>query len=297
MNIPINISSDDALLGQHMKKAKLAELASFARNAVEAKGKSMPNIERARLEKAARGFESMFLHQMLKSMKKAMLSQDKKENLMSFGAETLGGYSDMLLADEMSRSGKGMGIANLVFKQLSGGRELNNITQTPGQDYYSEAKNISGKNIISSKNIKQSFMDRLTGRIENYENIISDAAELFNVDKDLIKAVIGAESAGKADAVSSAGAKGLMQLMDPTARGLGVKNSFNPKENIHGGAKYLQKMIEKFGSKELGLAAYNAGPGAVDKYNGIPPFTETKNYVKKVLDYETMFNGLGLEKQ
>jgi Rod binding domain-containing protein len=294
MNIQSNILSDKVLVGGKLQKAKLAKFASLAKNPVGDGKKAMPKAEMAQLEKAARGFESMFLHQMLKSMKKAMLSGDKKENLTTFGAETLGGYSDMLLADEMSRAGKGMGIADLVFKQLSGGRELNNITQSPVLEKYSTNNNNINPKKLNSENIKQTFLDRMKGRIDNYDDIINNASELFGVDSDLIKAVIGAESAGKSDAVSSVGAKGLMQLMDPTAKGLGVKNSFNPEENIKGGANYLQKMIEKFGSKELGLAAYNAGPRAVEKYNGIPPYPETQNYVKKVLDYETMFEKLGL---
>ena len=297
MNIQSNILSDKALTNGHLQKAKLAKFASLAKKPVGDGEKAMPKAEMARLEKAARGFESMFLHQMLKSMKKAMLSQEKKENLTSFGAETLGGYSDMMLADEMSRAGRGMGIADLVFKQLSGGKQINNITQSPVLSKNSEAninlENINSEN-INSENIKQTFLEKMKGRIDGYEDIINNASELFGVDSDLIKAVIGAESAGKSDAVSSAGAKGLMQLMDPTAKGLGVKNSFNPEENIKGGANYLNKMIEKFGSKELGLAAYNAGPGAVEKYNGIPPYPETQNYVKKVLDYQTMFEKLGL---
>lgn len=117
------------------------------------------------------------------------------------------------------------------------------------------------------------------------EDIINEAAATYRLDPALIRAVIKQESNFNPGAVSYAGAGGYMQLMPDTAEELGVTDVFDARQNIFGGAKYLRKQIDKFGDYRHALAAYNAGPGNVRKYGGVPPFKETQNYVNKVLGY------------
>lgn len=116
-----------------------------------------------------------------------------------------------------------------------------------------------------------------------YADLINGAAARTGVPGELLAAVAKQESGFNPRAVSPAGAQGLMQLMPGTARGLGVQNSFDPAQAIDGAARLLRSLLDKFGSTELALAAYNAGPGAVARYDGIPPYRETQNYVRNIM--------------
>lgn len=121
---------------------------------------------------------------------------------------------------------------------------------------------------------------------EDLEEIFQQASETYGISIDLLKAVAKAESDFDPDCTSSSGAMGIMQLMPATAKELGVTDAYDPEQNIMAGAKYLAENMEIFnGDISLATAAYNAGRGAVKKYSGIPPYTETQNYVKKILGF------------
>ena len=127
-------------------------------------------------------------------------------------------------------------------------------------------------------------------RLQRYIEHIREASALYQLPEPFIRAVMRVESNFYADAVSDAGAMGLMQLMPGTASGMGVVDPFNPRQNVLGGARYLRILANKFGGDlVLTIAAYNAGHGAVQKYGGIPPYAETQRYVRRVLQHYYAF--------
>jgi len=137
---------------------------------------------------------------------------------------------------------------------------------------------------------------KLGERAANYQQDIAKYAGEFGIDEKLVMAVIRNESCFDKAAVSSAGAEGLMQLMPATATSLGVIDSFSPQENIRGGTQYLAELIRRYDNNlGVALAAYNAGPGAVAKYDGVPPYKETQKYIEKVMksyrNYITQLSG------
>lgn len=125
----------------------------------------------------------------------------------------------------------------------------------------------------------------------SYDALIERAALRHGVPAALVKAVVKTESNFQRHAVSSKGAQGLMQLMPATAEDMGVDDPFEAEDNVQGGSRYLRAMYERFGDWEHALAAYNAGPGAVERFGGIPPYAETRQYVERVLHYYRRYDG------
>lgn len=126
---------------------------------------------------------------------------------------------------------------------------------------------------------------------KSYDLVIRRAAESHRLPPALVKAVIRAESNFDPWARSPKGAMGLMQLMPQTADALGVRDPYRPQENVWGGTRYLRAMIDRYRDLTLGLAAYNAGPSAVDRHRGVPPYAETQEYVRRVLTYYRFYDG------
>jgi soluble lytic murein transglycosylase len=124
-----------------------------------------------------------------------------------------------------------------------------------------------------------------------FDGVIASAARQHGVPPALVKAVIAAESAFQPRALSRKGAMGLMQLMPETAAYLGVREPFRPEANVYGGTAYLRELHDRFGDWTHTLAAYNAGPTAVERYRGVPPYAETRQYVKRVFSYYRRFHG------
>ena len=146
----------------------------------------------------------------------------------------------------------------------------NPTTRVNAQLYTAKAGAVSPRTEINTK--------------EKIKSLISRVSQKHGIDEKLVNALVKQESGFNPNAKSKVGAMGLMQLMPATAKGLGVTNPMDPEQNVEGGVKYLKSMLDRYnGNIILALAAYNAGPGAVDKYDGVPPYKETQNYVKSIL--------------
>jgi len=166
-------------------------------------------------------------------------------------------------------------------------------SKAPEKEYFLDAADPINKDYKSTVSTKM----KISNIPNAYKSDILSAVDAVNktarykVDPNMIAGIISQESVGDQYAVSSAGAKGLMQLTDFTARDMGVTSAFDPHDNIMGGTRYFSKMLNKYqGKVDLALAAYNAGPGHVDEYHGIPPFKETQNYVPRVQNYANKFS-------
>ena len=172
-----------------------------------------------------------------------------------------------------------------VFKDNSGVRHFTNVPVSPKYRLYLKS--------TPNKYLKSGLGEKYSANLDpdQYDHLILKASLLHDVDFSLLKSIIKVESNFDCYAVSQKGAKGLMQIMPQNFSFLNIRNPFDPEENIMGGTLYFKQMLEKFNKIELALAAYNAGPTTVDKYNGIPPISETKGYVKKVMSHYKNMSG------
>lgn len=171
-----------------------------------------------------------------------------------------------------------------VYKETDGTVWFTNVKPAAQDSTRYKLIEVRGRQ-TATKSCNGMNADKLAVRAKNYQEEITKLASEYRVDPKLVKAVIRNESCFDKTAVSSAGAEGLMQLMPATARSLGVTDSFSPEQNLRGGTQYLAELIKRYDNNlALALAAYNAGPGAVAKYNGVPPYPETQKYIEKVMN-------------
>ncbi len=219
------------------------------------------------LKKAAQGFEAIFIATLLRTMRRSV----PESNL--FGSGIAGDFYKSLFDEKIAEavaSKGGVGLADIIMENLQRDKK----EQAP----------ISGKNL---SDYRKSFVNfgLYKNNNKNWDrNIITEAANFYDIDSKLVEAIIRVESDFRADAISPKGAVGLMQLMEDTAKEMGVKDRYDPRENIFGGVKYLKELLNRFnGNLEFALAAFNAGPTVVERYGGIPPYPETQRYVAKVL--------------
>lgn len=234
------------------------------------------------LHKACKNFEAIFVQRMFNEMLKT--TKFKEQFGKGSGGEFFGEMFIQEISENISQNSS-IGLAEQMYQQMTyrepdARMSLERLKALDANNYFEDRyKEIVKDKVDSGVDLKKALFS------PGLDKIIETEAEIQQVDSALVKAVVLHGSAGNPDAVSPVGAKGLMQLMDGTAKELGVENSFDIVENLRGGIKYLKQQLKTFDNDlDLALAAYNAGPGNVKKYEGIPPFKETENYVKKITE-------------
>ena len=223
------------------------------------------DARKIKLRKATQEFESLFIAQMLKNMRRVDWNQAES----GFGKDVMMEVADEAVSRQLAETSM-LGIGDLLYKRL---------VERLGVDGEGEKMPQVPAGLAINRPEGAAAVDTLS----RYRNEIEQAVGETGLAPELIAAVIAAESGGDADAVSPAGAVGLMQLMPDTATEVGVQDATHPGQNVLGGARYLKQMIDRFGDLRLALAAYNAGPARVEQYGDIPPFAETRAYVDRIV--------------
>ncbi len=240
------------------------------------------------LRDASEDFESLFVFFLLRTMRKTVMKSGLIKS--GIGNEVMQSLFDQELSKKIARS-TNLGIAELLEQQLAANKKTNAPEEIKGVGSSEFKLPKLERPSFKKRGANRFLKDQLLHRLKPYESHISAAAAQTGVNPNLIRAVILAESSGDPKAKSAAGASGLMQLMEATARQLGVRNPLDPRENILGGSRYLSKLLQQFnGNLKLALAGYNAGPDTVKRYRDVPPFKETREYVRKVLGYLNQLN-------
>ena len=217
---------------------------------------------------------------MFSSMIQNLLSSSGKASAMQRAVQ-MNNYVNTLNAQWAPVEKQNTAVENQQAKIQSFENVLKNSTGVKFGDLLTRPVTKVNANIYSAQ--AETGAEKISTR-EQIKNIVFRAAKKHGVDEKLVNALIKQESGFNPNVKSKVGAMGLMQLMPATAKGLGVTNPMDPEQNVEGGVKYLKSMLNKYnGNVILALAAYNAGPGAVDKYDGVPPYKETQNYVKSIL--------------
>jgi Rod binding domain-containing protein len=275
---------------------------------------------RQRLQRVTKEFESLLVGYMLKSMRSG--TQTNELFGESYGGDAFESLFDSQMAEHVSRNSS-LGLAEMLYRRMTGeemprshaGNHAHTAQSAQVQRDHPPAVAAPPATTASApaavhKEVPPAILSRddkkdvsavppdttravpdtLQRRLDKVAPFITEAADTNRVDPNLLKAIIAAESHGDAQARSPKNAKGLMQLIDSTAAAMGVKNVWNPRDNVQGGAKYLSQLLDKFGGDlEKAIASYNAGPGAVQRHGGVPPFKETRAYVEKVMGYLRTF--------
>ncbi len=245
--------------------------------------KSQPNekaAQRLKLKHATEAFESIFIAQMLKSMRSSALNPDSEDG---FGKDVMLSMADESVSNQLAKSGM-LGVGDILYEHLLHKLELEEaMRQSDG----SGVSDLKVPHYIPRVVSLAPDATEVAGEAGHWKTrfrpAIEQAARSSELPARLIEAVISAESGGNPGAVSRKGALGLMQLMRDTATAVGVSDPLDPVQNIAGGAKYLRRMLDRFGDLPTALAAYNAGPTAVERHGGMPPYSETRAYVERIM--------------